>query len=177
MKFTVFAVLIVSLLLTACSSRQEVRDTDVTAAPQTQPESAEEAAAKSDGARQLSTEQAPRDMFGDPEADQLFVIHFPFDSSNLSNEMQKRLQKNADFLRQHPDTKIVIEGHTDERGTADYNLALGERRAKAVREYLATLGIDRNRMETVSYGSEQPVHPASNEEAWSQNRRAQFREL
>ncbi len=178
MKLHVFAVLAASVAFAACSgSRQEVRDSDAAARGTEAPaESAEQQAEKQ--TTPLSAQQpAETDMFGDSEALELLRVHFPFDSAELSAESQEVLKRNAEFLRRNPNARIVIEGHTDERGTADYNLALGEKRAKAVRNYLKLLGIDVGRMDTVSYGSEQPLQNESNEDAWSKNRRAQFREL
>ena len=84
------------------------------------------------------------------------------------------LQLKAEAMRQFPDVRIRIEGHADERGTVEYNLALGERRAEAARAYLIDLGIDPDRMTTISYGEERPAVQGSNEAAWSQNRRDEF---
>ena len=82
------------------------------------------------------------------------------------------MQANARYLRSNPDARVVIEGHTDERGTPEYNIALGERRARSVARYMQNLGVDINQMSVVSYGEEKPVDPGHNESAWSQNRRA-----
>jgi len=82
------------------------------------------------------------------------------------------LLKQASWLQQYPDVAIQIEGHADERGTREYNLALGERRATAAKNYLVSLGVAASRLSTVSYGKERPVDPASTEEAWAKNRRA-----
>ena len=76
------------------------------------------------------------------------------------------------WLKRYPSVTIVVEGHADERGTREYNLALGERRANSVRDYMIALGVDPNRVKTISYGKERPVDPASNEDAWERNRRA-----
>ncbi len=82
------------------------------------------------------------------------------------------LQSQAEWLRQYPNVRVTLEGHADERGTRDYNIALGERRANSAKNYLASLGIDASRISTVSYGKERPVALGSNEGAWAQNRRA-----
>lgn len=105
----------------------------------------------------------------------LKTVYFDFDKYGLSPEAQSVLQYDAEILKRYPNVAVVVEGHCDERGTAEYNLALGERRAGAVAEYLSTLGIAPNRMSTVSFGSELPVDPAHNEEAWAKNRRAYLR--
>ncbi len=99
-------------------------------------------------------------------------VYFAFDKFDLSPEARATLQKQAVWLRRYPSVTVTVEGHTDERGTREYNLALGERRANAVRDYLAALGVDVSRIKTISYGKERPVALGSNEEAWAKNRRA-----
>lgn len=97
---------------------------------------------------------------------------FAFDASTLTAEAQAALQQSATWLRSHPEFRIRIEGHCDERGTEQYNLALGERRAHTAASYLATLGVDQSRIQIVSYGEERPFEEGSDEAAWAQNRRA-----
>ena len=99
---------------------------------------------------------------------------FGLDSAELDADGQATVQANAELLKKYSSWAITIEGHCDERGTAEYNLALGERRAVAVRTYLVSLGISPDRVRTVSYGKEFPFDPAHTEEAWSKNRRAHF---
>ena len=99
-------------------------------------------------------------------------ILFDTDRYNVDSQDQVILQSQAQWLAQHPNSRITIEGHADERGTRDYNLALGERRANAAKNYLASLGVSPSRMTTVSYGKERPDALGSNESAWAQNRRA-----
>lgn len=99
-------------------------------------------------------------------------VFFALDSSVLSSSAQATLQRQAEWLQQYPQLNIVMEGHCDERGTRAYNLALGERRANAARSYLVNLGINPDRITTVSYGKERPAVLGSNERAWAQNRRA-----
>ncbi len=99
-------------------------------------------------------------------------ILFDTDRYNVDSQDQVVLQSQAQWLAQHPNARITIEGHADERGTRDYNLALGERRANAAKNYLASLGVSPTRMTTVSYGKERPEALGSNEAAWAQNRRA-----
>jgi len=101
-------------------------------------------------------------------------VFYDLDSADLSADAQQSLQANADLLRKYATWQITIEGHCDERGTAEYNLALGERRAITARDYLVSLGIPATRLKTVSYGKEFPFDPAHNETAWSKNRRAHF---
>lgn len=102
-------------------------------------------------------------------------VYFAYDQYTLAPEAQAALQFNADVLRKAPNVRIVVEGHCDERGTDEYNLALGERRARAAVDYLVSLGVPPGGLTTVSYGSELPVDPGHNEAAWSQNRRAFLR--
>jgi len=102
-------------------------------------------------------------------------IHFAFDSYELTPQAKEILKKKAEILLNYPSIKLVIEGHCDERGTEEYNLALGERRARAAYEYLILLGIEADRLSIVSYGEERPLDPSHNEEAWSKNRRDEFR--
>jgi peptidoglycan-associated lipoprotein len=99
-------------------------------------------------------------------------IFFDTDRFNIDSADQATLQSQAQWLARYPNTRITVEGHADERGTRDYNLALGERRANAAKNYLASLGVDASRIQTVSYGKERPQALGSNEEAWAQNRRA-----
>lgn len=99
-------------------------------------------------------------------------IFFGFDKSELSGEAQDVLRQQAEWLKQYPSVVVLIEGHCDERGTRDYNIALGARRANAALAFLQAEGIDRNRMDTISYGKERPAALGSNNEAWAQNRRA-----
>jgi peptidoglycan-associated lipoprotein len=101
-------------------------------------------------------------------------VFFEFDSSEIESAGQQALNANAEILKKYPTWVITIEGHADERGTAEYNLALGERRAVAARTYLVSLGIPADRLRTVSYGKEFPFDPGHNEDAWAKNRRAQF---
>ena len=101
-------------------------------------------------------------------------IHFDFDKSNIRPDAERILEKNSLALKNHPEIRIEIEGHGDERGNSEYNLALGERRAFAVRNYLVSLGISEDRISTISYGEEYPILDRSDEAAWAINRRAEF---
>ncbi|HZS82314.1 MAG TPA: peptidoglycan-associated lipoprotein Pal [Stellaceae bacterium] len=98
-------------------------------------------------------------------------VFFAFDKSDITPESRQILQKQADWLKKYPNVTVTIEGHCDERGTREYNLALGERRATAVKNVLVALGIPANRISTISYGKERPAVVGSNEAAWAQNRR------
>lgn len=102
------------------------------------------------------------------------VVYFEFDSSSIDDEGMELLEAHAEFLAENPDRQVMVEGHTDERGSREYNLALGERRADAVAQVLELNGASDDQIETLSYGEEQPAEPGSNEEAWAQNRRAEL---
>ncbi len=100
------------------------------------------------------------------------TVFFAFDSSALSAESTAALDTQVNWLREHPETNVIVQGYCDERGTREYNLALGERRANAVKQYLVSQGIAEHRISTISYGKERPAVFGSNEAAWAQNRRA-----
>lgn len=104
-------------------------------------------------------------------------IQFEFDQSTVSPAAKEILARNYQYLLANPGVRVRVEGHCDERGTTEYNLALGERRAKAALQYLMDLGVDPNRMTAVSYGEEVPLDPGHSEEAWARNRRAEFVEI
>ena len=99
-------------------------------------------------------------------------VFFGYDSAELDGDAKELLQAQAAWLKQYNKTSIIVEGHCDERGTREYNLALGERRAQAVKNYLNGLGIDASNMSTISYGKERPAVVGSNDDAWGQNRRS-----
>ncbi|WP_332815769.1 peptidoglycan-associated lipoprotein Pal [Ramlibacter sp.] len=102
------------------------------------------------------------------------IIFFDYDSYAIKPEAQPLVEAHARFLRANPQRRVALEGHTDERGGREYNLALGQRRAEAVRRALGLLGVNDNQMEAVSFGKEKPAVPGSDESAWSQNRRVEI---
>lgn len=104
----------------------------------------------------------------------LFPVYFDFDKSSIRDDMKPVLEKDAEWLKKNPAVKIKIEGHCDERGSDEYNLALGERRSQSAKNYLANLGINSNRLSTISYGEEKPADTGHDEAAWTKNRRAEF---
>lgn len=101
-------------------------------------------------------------------------VFYAFDKYNLTDESKRTLEQNSSELKRASDVAIIIEGHCDERGTKSYNLALGEKRAKAARDYLVSLGVSGSRITIISYGKERPFDPGHNEAAWAKNRRAHF---
>jgi len=118
---------------------------------------------------EVETMQAP--TFEQAISDAGDRVFFAFDSSELTPLARRTLEAQAAVLREFPRVTVTIEGHCDERGTREYNLALGDRRANAVKNYLVALGISSNRVGTISYGKERPADPRHNEEAWARNRR------
>jgi len=104
----------------------------------------------------------------------LLPIYFDFDKYNIRGDMVSRMEHNARFLLEHPDVKIQIQGNCDERGTNEYNIALGEKRAKSAKDFLVNMGVDPSRIDTVSFGEERPLDTRHNEEAWAKNRRDDF---
>jgi peptidoglycan-associated lipoprotein len=101
-------------------------------------------------------------------------IFFDFDKSEIRPDSREKLDKAAAWMKAHPETEFLLEGHCDERGTREYNLALGDRRANATRDYLASLGVDASKLKTISYGKERPFVEGHDESAWSKNRRTHF---
>ncbi len=172
------------LMLTAsCAKKEVVSEPEVTTAVDEDAEAkrlAEEAAR----ARALE-EQRLRDEMARKEAAEMAAravrdkfqnedIHFEFDKSRLLPEAQDILRDKAQFLMANPDVLVIIEGHCDERGTNEYNMALGDRRASSAKSFLVDLGIAGQRLTTISYGEEKPLDPGHSEEAWAKNRRAHF---
>ena len=163
--------LIPVFLFTVSCAQQEVKDTAEETA--TEPEKVPEETATE------ATQEVTADMSGEERAiiaaRNMFLsedVYFEFDKSTLDSMSQDILSRKADWMRDNSDVVMSIEGHCDERGTNEYNLALGERRAESVKSFLVDLGIDAYRISTVSYGEERPVDTGHNEEAWAKNRRA-----
>jgi peptidoglycan-associated lipoprotein len=104
---------------------------------------------------------------------QLEAVHFDFDKAELGDADRAILQKNADYINSESDKMVLVEGNCDERGTIEYNLALGQKRAAAVREYYGKLGVPLGSIATISYGSEKPLDQAHSEDSWAKNRRAE----
>ena len=156
-------------MLAACANQEEGVE-----APPTAPVEVEETTTVDTGMVDQSELNAPaagsiESLIADVGTDRVF---FAFDSSELSADARESLRKGADWLRANDGVAITIEGHCDERGTREYNLALGERRANAVRNYLIALGVSGSRLNTISYGKERPAVLGSTESSWSKNRRA-----
>ena len=122
------------------------------------------------GAQGLSADEQMRQKYEALRQDN--TIYFGFDQDGIDGQYTELLQAHANFLRENNSIKVLVEGRTDERGTPEYNIALGERRAKAVAQYLQNLGVDATQLSVVSYGEEKPADPNHSEDAFSKNRRA-----
>ena len=172
--------IIPGLLFTASCAKKAVKD-DAALAKQAEDEAAMKAKEAAEKAKQeelarqraieeqrLKEAQEAKDMFLNDD------IYFEFDSSTLTSEAQLLLKKKAEWLQNNPEVMSTIEGHCDDRGTNEYNLALGDRRATSAKNFLVDLGISASRLTTISYGEERPIDPGQNEEAWAKNRRCHF---
>lgn len=164
-------------LMTSCAKKQVM-----TGAPEKPPMAAPppgdtEAYKKAEAERQarLAALASAEQLRGEIRAFEAENVFFDFDKSELKPEARAILVKKAEWLRNNSEFSVRIEGHCDERGTNEYNLALGERRANAAWKFLNALGISGNRMTTISYGEERPADPKHNEDAWSKNRRDEFK--
>ena len=176
---TVFLAFAFAMLTTSCAKK--VVQTEMAAAPsqeqpkaQPQPAPAPKPEVKKP-AQPTETAISEEELRRKEEA--VFVnqlIHFDFDKYDLKPEAREILADKAHFMKKYSSVKILIEGHCDERGTNEYNLGLGERRANSAKQYLIQLGIAEDRIGTVTYGEERPLDPAHNETAWAKNRRDQF---
>lgn len=166
------SIAVVIIFTTACAQQASMRPT----------ESPPETTSASEGADErmsvdeyMAKERERLAREGEMMAESaLQTIHFDFDRSFIRDDSKTTLRQNAEWLKTHSDVVIQIEGHCDERGTNQYNLALGQRRADSTKNYLVSLGINGDRILTITYGEEKPVDPANNETAWSKNRRAEF---
>ena len=159
----ILAIVAATFLLAACETASQVSgDSASTSASNTASSSSASSASLSAADKTPAEKLA---QVGD-------TVNFDFDSAELTVSARSTLNRQAAFLSLNPDLMIVIEGHADERGTREYNLALGDRRATAVRDYLVAKGINSARVRTVSYGKERPAVAGSDEAAWAKNRRA-----
>jgi len=137
-------------------------------------EKAKRELAKKEFERSLLTKKTPGIAGEVFESEMIKDIHFDFDKYNISPKDAEILNENSALLMKYPTMNFQVEGHCDERGTDEYNLALGERRANSTKKYLISLGIEASRISTISYGEERPLDPENSEEAWTKNRRAHF---
>lgn len=173
-KALVFALPV--LALAACSSTED-SSSDSDAERRTTQEQSQQT--EQNGQSGVETGSADQQMTPEEERRERMAslrqentVHFEFDDSNISDEYAELLTAHAEYLVNNPNVNVVVEGHTDERGTPEYNIALGERRANAVVNFLQNQGVLSSQLSTVSYGEEKPLVRRSTEEAWAQNRRA-----
>jgi peptidoglycan-associated lipoprotein len=168
-------------IFTGCAEKKSVVKSDTAqvqeTAPTSIPESASETAKKAASAeaskiKDSAVEQSS--LMGATAKSPVSDINFDFDSSAIGPDARKILNVNADFLSKNRVSAIVVEGHCDERGTDEYNMALGQRRAQETKKYLVNLGINESKITTISYGEERPLDTGNNENAWAKNRRAHF---
>ena len=182
MKKNVWLIIVLVMILPAmfftASCSKKVVQTEPVAT--TQPEvskASDRSAEEAEQAGQLQEDRLRAEAVAREAAGAAFVnenILFSFDSSVLSDQAQQILNSKADYLRAKSGVTVTVEGHCDERGTEAYNVALGERRAESVKNFLVDLGISANRLKTISYGEERPIAMGQDEASWAKNRRAQF---
>ena len=179
------------MLMTGCAKKAVSKDEGLVAGEKKAAAAQSEAAAKEEADRKLAAEQAAaqqkegvkelalkRDAAAAATAEKEQTafedIYFVFDKSTIESEAREILKRLASLLDSNKNYSLVIEGHCDERGTVEYNLALGQRRADAAMKYLVDLGLDKESIKTITYGKERPLNPGQDEEAWAKNRRAHF---
>ncbi|MBN2565491.1 MAG: peptidoglycan-associated lipoprotein Pal [Candidatus Eisenbacteria bacterium] len=158
----------IMISLQGCGSKEEVMEE-----PIREPEIMAETSALS-GEDVPLAEMSDDAIYIEPLGGEFQDIHFEFDQYRILDRDIATLERISRWLNNNPQATVLIEGHCDERGTNEYNMALGEQRALAARRYLIGLGIDSDRLHTISYGEERPIALGSNEEAWGQNRRGHF---
>lgn len=172
MRFKILSLLAAMALVSACSTAPEDSADSSGSGEATTSSTADTSSSSSGSSVAPSTVD---EVVAGSERDFLINVgdrvFFDFDRSDIRADAQSALAKQAAWLLQHPGVTIQVEGHCDERGTREYNLALGERRANAVKEYLVSLGVAADRIGTISYGKERPAVEGSNDESWAQNRR------
>ncbi len=168
-------ILCVGLMMIGCPKKTSVKEEPSVKqeeAAKAEAERAKETKAKEQFEKSLVAEKTPGVAGEVFESSLLKDIHFDFDKYDIRPGDASILNENAALLKKYPNVKIQVEGHCDERGTVEYNLALGERRASSTKNYLVSLGIPPARISTISYGKEKPLDPGHDEAAWAKNRRA-----
>jgi len=166
-EFTIPVMVILALVFSGCCcpKKSALPTTTVASAPEVKEEAPP--APESIGTESLESQAKA--------VGALQIVYFDFDKSNLNPTEKEKLDKTSAWLSDNPEANLRIEGHCDERGTSEYNLALGERRANSAKKYLINLGNDPQKISTISYGEENPADPAHNKDAWSKNRRDEFK--
>ncbi len=174
--FYIVLALVFAVGVAACGGGASVKDApvDEQSTSSSGLSSAETGTADSGSATGESISEGSTQMAMAGERPTAMRVHFEFDSSAIDSESQALIEAHAAYLADNPDVLLGLEGHADERGTREYNLALGERRGQAVRRIMRLLGIDGQRLTATSYGEENPIATGSNESAWRLNRRVEF---
>lgn len=175
------------MLMTGCAKKAVSKDEGLVAGEKKAAAAQSEATAKEEAARKLAAEQQKEDVKElalkrdaaaaaavEKEQTAFEDIYFVFDKSTIEPEAREILKRLASLLGSNKNYSLVVEGHCDERGTVEYNLALGQSRADAAMKYLVDLGLDKESIKTITYGKERPLDPGHDEEAWAKNRRAHF---
>ena len=176
----IFVVLVFGLSMFAgCAEKKAVVKEGASQEQIAADKAAKDDAAAKEAADRLAREQAAKERAAKVEpaaavVDAVKDIYFDFDKSSIRPDAREVLKANADYFLKNSAASIVIEGHCDERGTAEYNMALGKSRAQEAKKYLANLGVKESKMKTISYGKERPIDPGHDEQAWAKNRRAHF---
>ena len=174
LKVTLFSsMLICGIGLSGCSTNKETKPIEPPQAAKVIPAKPNPDVRKAQATTSLDSLKRGEAPVTPPEAP-LKEVYFAFDKYDLSTDARATLKANGDWLKRNPAARIEIEGHCDERGTNEYNLALGAKRAQAAKDYLVTLGIPASRISTISYGEETPVCREHNEACWQKNRRDRF---
>lgn len=163
----VFFILSLAFTFTACKKKEPPAPMEPTTTAPKMPEEQPPTETK------ISEEGPAKESTIEEISRMLQPVFFDFDKSDIRDDQAPALQNNASVLKKNPTVSMLVEGHCDERGTNEYNLALGDRRAKAAKDYLVNLGIAENRLNTISYGENRPFAEGHDEDAWRQNRRAQ----
>ena len=169
----VFLVMVFGLVVTACATKKTVKTSDTSSSSTTSAAKEEKAEPiKQLGSLMQGDVYIGSDTVGELASGVPDRVFFATNESILTTKSRDTLRKQAAWLRQNPGVTVVVEGHADERGTREYNLALGERRANAAKDYLMTYGVSSDRIQVISYGKEKPVDSGSNPLSWSKNRRS-----
>lgn len=171
--YTALFSLFLALTLTGCA-KNGVDQSDEVKAPAQQETKADTSGVTTTEQKPAAAAPAPAEAVAAPVATFDKKIFFDYDRFDLKPESIEVLNELIAYLKTNPDLQVKIEGNCDDRGTTEYNLALGERRAKSAQDFIVTQGIDPERVSTISYGKEKPADPAQNEEAWAKNRRDEF---
>jgi len=182
-KWAVLALCVAALVSVGCAKKQTVKSGGTQGSPSADsapgtvggmPAEAPQSPMAPTPAEQLASAAAAGVAVTEEKPSRFDDVRFDFDKSEVREDGRKTCQAVADYMKKNPKAKLLIEGHCDERGTAEYNMALGERRATAVMTYLVSLGVPQGALSTVSFGKEKPLDPGHDEGAWAKNRRAHF---